>query len=225
MGSSGGVSRILAAKIARQAITKIDRTMRGATTRPQFGLGALLWTTGVVALTLAYMQRFDGLDIFLNAGIALVGAFLAGIAVGAITGQMADTTYWATVIAAAVYLAVIADPRFDPVFHLAWAAVGGAVGASVGAVQGNRPIRRVVVGCLAGATPMALFVQAGWMHDGWFDWLCAAVIGGVAGLLVEVILRLEAHHSMARYVTAAWLLLAVMAGNLMVSWLVVRPGS
>jgi hypothetical protein len=129
---------------------------------------------------------------------------------------MADATFWAVVMTTAAYLSVVGDARFDPVFHFAWAAVGAATGACCGAIAPRQLFRRMLAGCFMAAAVMLVFVQVGSLHDTTFDLFCAPVVGALVGLLIELILWIEHRSSMARYVTASWLLLAVIAGNLLV---------
>ena len=144
--------------------------------RPQFGLSALLWTVGVIGMTLAYLRRFDSPTVFPNAFAAVGASCLIGAAVGWWPRRMADATYWAIVITTAAYLSVIGDRRFDPTFHFAWAAVGAATGACCGAMAPNRLFRRMLAGGFAAAAIMLVFVQVGSLQDRTFDLFCAPVV-------------------------------------------------
>ena len=49
-----------------------------------------------------------------------------------------------------------------------------------------------------------------------FDLATAPMIGALVAVLVQLLLWLEGQSSTPRYVTASWLLLAVIVGNLLV---------
>ncbi len=184
--------------------------------RPKFGLSALFWTVGTIGLTLAYLRRFDSPTVYANAIAAVVGACLIGAAVGWRPRRMVDAIYWAVVITIAAYLSVIGDIRSNQTFHFAWAAVGAVTGACCGVISPKRVFRRMLAGCVAAAAVMAVFAQFGSLRDGSFDLFCAPVVGAFVGLQIELVLWVERGSSIARYMTASWLLLAVIAGNLIV---------
>ena len=183
--------------------------------RPQFGLSALFWTIAVIGVALAYLRRFDSAIVFPNAIVSVGVAWLFGAAVGWWPRRMAETIYWAVVITTAAYLSVIST-RPDPMFHFTWATVGAATGACCGAIAPERLFLRMVAGCCAAAAIMTMLVLAGAPYERSFDLFCAPVVGAMVGVLIELILWVERGSSLPRYITASWLLLAVVAGNLMV---------
>ena len=83
---------------------------------------------------------------------------------------------------------------------------------------GNKRVRlrRAIIGYVAAAAVMVVFAQFGSLRDGRFDLFCAPIVGAFVGLQIELVLWVERGSSIARYMTASWLLLAVIAGNLLV---------
>lgn len=184
--------------------------------RPQFGLGAMLGCFVAMGMALAYLRKFDSVQVFQNGLIALVLAALCGLIVGSLTGRRRETTFWSVLISAAGYISVVGETHYGAGFHFAWSAVGATAGAAAAAVSTGLP-RRMVLSCLSGSAPMliyfAFFSQRAGLE---FDLLAAAVVGALIGLLVEIIMWLERQSRIPRYVTASWLLSAVIIGNLMV---------
>ena len=88
---------------------------------PQFGLAALLWTTFVVGLALAYLRTLDSRAVFANGLIAIVISLVSGVVIGASFRRVADATYWSLMLTTAAYLSVAADQTSGPMFHFAWA--------------------------------------------------------------------------------------------------------
>jgi hypothetical protein len=184
---------------------------------PQFGLAALLWTTFVIGLALSYLKTLGSAAVFAN-GFFVIGIALAiGVAIGACSRRIADATYWSLMIATAAYLSVAADQAYGPVFHFAWSVVGALAGACSGAVPASRGKLRIIAASLAAGGAMLLFAPALRIRQDFvFDLVTAPVIGALVALLVQLILWLEGKSHTPRYVTASWLLLAVIAGNLLV---------
>ena len=76
----------------------------------------------------------------------------------------------------------------------------------------------MLTGCLVAGATMLVFsttLTAG-TAEILFDLACAPVIGALVGLLIEIILWLERNRYAQRYITASWLLCAVIIGNLLV---------
>ena len=184
---------------------------------PQFGLAALLWTTFVIGLALAYLRTLGSPTVFVNGVLAIVIALATGSLIGACFRRIADATYWSLMITTAAYLSVAADQAYGPLFHFAWVSVGAASGSFSGAISSSRVKRRIVVAGVAAGVAMLLFAPAlRTRQDYVFDLITAPVIGGLVAVLVQLISWLEAQSYSPRYVTAAWLLLAVIVGNLLV---------
>jgi hypothetical protein len=76
----------------------------------------------------------------------------------------------------------------------------------------------MLTGCLIAGVTMLLFstARAGGTVEILFDLACAPFVGALVGLLIEIILWLERKRYAPRYITASWLLCAVIVGNLMV---------
>lgn len=187
-----------------------------SSSRPQFGLGAMLGCFVAMGMALAYLRQYDSIQLFWNGLIVLILAVLWGVIVGSLTRRRRETTFWSVVISAAGYLSVVGETHYGVGFHFAWSAVGAAAGAAAAAVSTGL-LRRMALSCLSGTAPMliyfAFFSQRGGEE---FDLLAAPVVGALIGLLVEIIMWLERQSQIPRYVTASWLLCAVIIGNLMV---------
>ena len=107
-------------------------------------------------------------------------------------------------------------PQFS--ISYAWSLVGMLAGAACGTVGPRQVGRRIVAGAVAGGTGMLVCSVLLPVHDlEWvFDLVCAPLVGGLVAVLVELILWLERERYSPRYITASWLLCAVIAGNLLV---------
>src|SRR5688500_3069106 len=115
----------------------------------QFTLPTLFWLTLIVGMALAYLRSF-GVTACLW-GLVVVSL---GLVIGAATGwaaqRLADAIYWSILGAFFAYLCTqgVAIPHGSA--HLAWAAVGAAAGACAGVIPPGRPLRRLLVGGIAG---------------------------------------------------------------------------
>jgi hypothetical protein len=195
-----------------------DVQLAESKSRPQFGLAALLWTMGVIGLALAYLRQLDSPTVFLGGAVAVGAAIVFGAAIGWPLKRPGDATYWAVVITTAAYISVAGETSYGPSFHFAWSLTGTLAGAFGGAIAPRRWLLRIVTGAGAGGAAMWLYVVM--RHGGttgmMFDVICAPVVGGLVGVLIELLLWVERESSLPRYITACWLLLAMIAGNLMV---------
>jgi hypothetical protein len=194
------------------------KTPSRSPTRPQFGISAMLWATLVVALTLGYLRQFNTPTVFASAAIVITTAVIVGGLIGWPVGRIGDAAYWAVVIATAAFLSVAGDLTASATFRYAWCAVGILAGAACGAVAPKQLWRRVFFGAIAGGAAMMVCSMAMPVHDlEWlFDLICAPIVGGLVALLIELILWLERQRYSPRYITACWLLCAVIVGNLLV---------
>ncbi|MDA1050043.1 MAG: hypothetical protein O3C40_06135 [Planctomycetota bacterium] len=180
----------------------------------------MLWTTFAVALALGYLRQFDSPTVFASAAIVIATAVIVGGLIGWPVGRTGDATYWAVVIATAAFLSVAGDPAAPASFRYAWSAVGMLAGAACGAVAPRQVLRRAFFGAGAGGAAMLVCSMAMPVHDleSVFDLICAPIIGGLVAVLIELILWLERERYSPRYITASWLLCAVIVGNLLVPW-------
>lgn len=183
----------------------------------QFGLPAAMWTTFVIGLSLAYLRTLGEYSVFSNGVLAIAGAAMLGIVVGSCCGRIKDATYWSLMITTAAYLSVAGDKTSGSAFHFAWASVGAAAGCVSGAAAASRMKTRIIGASLAAGAVMLSFSAAFPGHvDMVFDLISAPLIGGLVGVLVQIILWVESNSNSPRYVTASWLLLSVIGGNLLV---------
>jgi hypothetical protein len=195
----------------------INQTFTG---RPQFGLRAMLWTLLAIGMTLAYLRRLETPAVFLDGTIAVAIAVVVGGVMGWIAGRTGDATYWSVIITTAAFLSVAAERAYGPTFPIAWSAVGTTAGVCCGLIAPGRLFWRMLAGGLIAGATMLVFsaIWATRSVEVYFDLLCAPIVGALVGLLIEIILWLERKSYAPRYITASWLLCAVIIGNLMVPW-------
>jgi hypothetical protein len=194
--------------------------------RPRFGLQAMLWTFLVMGMTLAYLRRLQSPAVFLEGSVVLATAAIVGAAIGWWPRRVADATYWSVVISTAAFLSVVGERSQGPMFAISWSAVGIMTGACCSLITDSRLLLRMFTGCLVAgitmlvcsATLLPATLRAGSIEL-LFDLASAPVVGALVGLLIEIILWLERKSYAPRYITASWLLCAVIMGNLLVpSW-------
>lgn len=186
-----------------------------APTERQFGLGAMLGCFVALGMALAYLQNYNSLEVFQNGVIVTMLAVAWGAIVGIPTGRRRDGIFWALVICTAGYLSVVGETRYGAGFHFAWAGVGAGAGGAAGVIRSGLG-RRMLAGCLGGSLPMAVFVAFSRQGGFEFDLLTAVIVAALIGVLVELIMWLERGSKIPRYLTASWLLCAVIVGNLLV---------
>ncbi|MCA9119458.1 MAG: hypothetical protein H6822_05535 [Planctomycetaceae bacterium] len=190
---------------------------------PQFGLSAMLWTTFVVALAFGYLRQFNLPSLYISAGVVMIASVLFGALIGWPFHRIGSAAYWAVVIASAAFLSVSGDLRTSTMFRIAWSTTGVLSGAICGAVAPGKVFRRVLLGAVAGGGGMLVCSIAMPRDLEWlFDLLCAPLVGGLVGVLIELVLWLERQRYSPRYITASWLLLAVIIGNLLVPFVLAR---
>jgi hypothetical protein len=187
----------------------------------QFGLGAMLGCFVAVAMALAYLKRFGSIQVFQNGLIVLVLAVLVGIIVGSVIKRRGDVIFWSVIVSTAGYLSVVGETQFGVAFHFAWSAVGAMAGVAAAAIPARRLVVRMSAACLAGSAAMLIYFLLFSQRNGLeFDLLAAPFVSALVGLLVEMIVWVEQRSEIPRYVTASWLLCAVIIGNLMVPFVV-----
>lgn len=196
----------------------LDTTPTTSATRSQFGISAMLWATFAVALALGYLRQFDSPDVFVSGAIVLATAVLVGGLIGWPVGRIGDSMYWAVVIAAAAFLSVAGELAAPLAFRYAWSSVGMMAGAACGAIAPRQLVRRVMIGAAAGGGAMLVCSTAMPVRDleWWFDLICAPMVGALVAVLIELIFWLERQSYAPRYITASWLLCAVIVGNMLV---------
>ena len=189
---------------------------------PRFGIAALMWSTLAIALALGYLRQFQSLALIATGGTVVIAAVFAGLVIGGPARRIADAMYWAAVVSTAAFLSVAGEAAVPNAFQFAWAFVGVGCGAVGGIFERKRLARRAAWCAIAGGSVMLAFVATSITHDveALFDLVCAPVVGALVAVLIELILWIEEHHRLPRYITASWLLCAVIAGNLMVPLLV-----
>ncbi len=186
---------------------------------PQFGLAALLWTTAAVGMALAYLRGFGTEACVAGFEITFV-ALVVGLIVGKSTGRVAAGIFWSVVGAMFGYLSAAGAPVIDPALRYAWGLVGCASAVAVAVSWPQQLARSLGIGALAGGAAMLTFllpfVYFGAVSNGeWrFDLLCAPLAGAWMGLAVVAVEWAERRTPTPRYIAAAGLMLAVIAGNL-----------
>ncbi|MDP6553148.1 MAG: hypothetical protein QGG71_00685 [Pirellulaceae bacterium] len=189
--------------------------------RPQFGLGALLGCFVAIGMALAYLKGFESVLVFQNGLIVLILAVLLGMVVGSVVKQRRDAVFWSVIVSAAGYISVVGETHFGIAFHFAWSAVGGVAGVAAAAIPARQLVARMIASCLSGSTAMLIYFTFSSQRIGLeFDLLAAAIVSALVGLLVEIIMWVERRSQIPRYVTASWLLCAVIIGNSMVPFVV-----
>jgi hypothetical protein len=177
-----------------------------------------MWTMVVIAMALAYLRQIDSPEVFAEGAVAVVAAIAAGIVVGWPVGKWRDTTYWSLIVATAAFLSVAAEDSHGAPFRAAWSATGIAVGTFCGIPAARKFAYRALLGACAGGLTMYLFARS-WDFGSVevrFDLICAPIIGALVALLIEMVLWTERKRGLPRYLTASWLLLAVVVGNMAV---------
>ena len=140
---------------------------------------------------------------------------MVGALIGWPSGNLRNTIFWSTLIAAFAYMSTSKDPHYDVWHRLAW----GAVGATCGAVACSLLVERVLINTiLCGLFAELVMLLFAWLAsinttDMRFDILAAPVIGIAVAFFVRVLMWLESKHAMPRYITATWLMVAVILGN------------
>jgi hypothetical protein len=171
-------------------------------------------------MALAYLRGF-GAEACV-AGFEIAAASLViGTIVGKAAGQPAAGIFWGLVGAMFGYLSAAGAPVADPAVRYMWGMVGCVAAAVVAVAWPRRLYRSLAVGAAAGGATMALVLAlamlSGALRSGseWrFDALCAPIAGAWMGLAVVAVEWAERKTPTPRYIAAAGLMLAVIAGNL-----------
>ena len=144
----------------------------------------------------------------------MIAAIVVGMIAGIHTKRSVPAGFWSVVIAAAAFFSTVREVRYGIELPLSWTVVGLLVGAFCGAIPYGKPIWRIVIGAIVGGSTMAGFGAFHTMHPEFtFDLICAPIVGALIGLLIELVEWVESHMKWPRYVTAVWVLSAVIVGN------------
>ena len=196
-----------------------------STTSPklQFGIPALFWGTFLVGLAVAYLQRLessdggDSLEILVGAIVAILIGLAVGAIIGKLTGKLGDAVFWSTLIAAFGYISTASDPIYVPYHRLAWAGVGAVSGAIASTMFLDKWWIRGLASAVGAGLVMILYYV---LSDGnrgstdlTFDLNTTPIIGFAVAGFVTAVMWLESKKSMPRYITATWLMVAVILGN------------
>jgi len=194
------------------------------TAKGQFRLLDVLASMLVIGLMLAYLKQYEAQLVLTVGGGSIAAAIPIGLALGYFTGRSFDAAFWAVVIATAACFSTIGERIYGVgiLFPFSWSAVGAVTGACCGAIPRQKLLLRIMIGGFVGWFIMWLFGFIPDMKTGdyQFDLYCAPVVGALVGLLIELVMWVESKRYAPRYVTACWLLSAVMLGNILVPYLV-----
>lgn len=191
---------------------------------PRFGIAAIFWGMFLVGLVVAHLDQLrqaevneKSPEIFTGALVSILIGLLVGAAVGKLTGKMSDALFWSTLIAAFGYIGTASDPAYAHYHRLAWAGVGAVSGALSATMFNDKWWLRGLVSAVGGGAVMVLYFcvadKAAGHADLSFDVNAAPLIGFAVALFVALLMWLESQQKMPRYITATWLMVAVVIGN------------
>jgi len=189
----------------------------------QFSIAAIMWTTFTLAVVLGYLRTFGLYAAMLGAAVLLTSA-LTAVLVGSIARQLREAVYWATLGAAFAIVCVTGLQNVDPVMRIGWGMTGGLTGAVAGAVAAmkqNQPGWSILAGAVTGTLVIAGFCLFSGLYqlEVIIDIVAAAFVSAGLAAVIEVIRWVESRHTTPRYITAAGLITAVVAGNLSAGWM------
>ncbi|MEM7783942.1 MAG: hypothetical protein AAF939_04090 [Planctomycetota bacterium] len=183
----------------------------------QFKIVSLFWTMFLIGLGMAYLQRLNNPDILIDGAFAVSLGVVVGAIIGGATRKLRDGLFWATLVAAFAYLSTASDPIFIPPHRLAWSTVGAVTGSLAATVIHDKRVTNAILCGIASGMIMAGYA---WISqrfttsaDTRIDVMLAPMIGIAVSAFVRVILWMESKQEMPRYITATWLLVAVILGN------------
>lgn len=194
------------------------------TRKPQFGIAAMFWGTFLVGMVMAYLDRLnrpdssaDSATVVLGAGISVLLGLVIGFLIGKLTKKMTDALFWSTLIAAFGYISTVSDPLYSFHHSLAWAGVGAVSGGlAATAFLEKWYLRGLACAVGAGVVMVFYYIISGGEKgstDLAFDLNASPLIGFAVAGFVYVVMWLESKQKMPRYVTATWLMVAVILGN------------
>lgn len=184
--------------------------------RAQFGIAAMFWVTFLIGLGIAYLQRFDDPQVVVGGVISMAIAVVIGFAIGWLAKRLADSLFWATLIAAFAYICVVSDPIFSTNHRLVWAGIGAATGAVAATCYVNKPIINAILCALVSGMIMMVYwwFSSGSSADRNLDVIAGPLIGIGVSVFVRLISYLESRKKSPRYVTATWMLAIVILANI-----------
>lgn len=193
----------------------------------QFKISSLLWITFFIAAIMSYLLRITPASGATDWWCFLVDGAVYGGIVGLLTRRFKDGIFWSVLISSFGFISVASDPVSDMFQRWAWSAVGAAAGAIGATVFVGNSRKSWIMGTLitAAVSGIVMFVYhyfvfpfRGFNVEVIFDMCAAPVIGGLVAIIIRTILWLESERPLPRYITATWLLVVVIAGNLIARW-------
>ena len=170
----------------------------------------------MIGLSISYLQQHDHPLVLEGGLIAIVIGVVIGAVIGWLTGNLQDGLFWATLVAAFAYISVSRDPHFDFAHRLVWATMGATCGAIGSTVLPDRIWLNAILCASFGELVFLIYSVCSPAHtfDLRVDLIGAPVIGVAVSFFLRAIRWLESKQQMPRYVTATWLMVAVILGNL-----------
>ena len=199
------------------AMGNIDQPTQEPVTKHQFGVAALFWIPFIVGLGVAYLQRFDSPDILICGFLSVLIGVVVGLVVGYFTKKTSDAVFWGSLISAFGYISVASDPIYGDQGHrLVWATLGAVAGSIGATILTGRYFVNAVVCSLAAAAVMGTYYlfASHRSADLQFDLFGAPFIGFAIAIFIRLLMWLESRNRMPRYMTATWLLVVVIIGNM-----------
>lgn len=192
-------------------------------TKQQFKISSLFWITFFVAAIIAYLQRTTSAGEVKNWWIFLVDGVVFGTLISLPSRRFIEGIFWGVLIAAFGFISVTSDPVANAQQAYAWTAVGAVAGAIGGTVYLTSIGKSLASAAVASAVMMYVYrvVIVRGMEANvelYFDLCAAPVIGGLVVITIRTIMWAETERPLPRYVTATWLLMVVIAGNLIARW-------
>lgn len=198
---------------------------KSSSSKAQFGIAALFWGTFVVGMAMAYLDRLsrpdkstDSAKVILGAAISVAIGLVVGWLIGRLTKRMSDALFWASLVAAFGYISTISDPIYSFHHSLAWAGVGAISGGVAATMFLDKwYLRGLACAVGAGVVMIVYYVITGGdkgSTDLAFDLNASPIIGFAVAGFVYVLMWLESKHRSPRYITATWLMAAVILGNM-----------
>ena len=193
--------------------------------KPQFGIAAMFWATFLAAMVMTYLKRLsrpdtsaDSATVVLGAGGAVLIGLVIGFLLGKLSKRMPDALFWSTLVAAFGYISTVSDPLYSFHHSLAWVGVGAISGGTAAtAFLDKWYLRGLACAVGAGVVMIIYYVISGGdkgSTDLTFDLNASPLIGFAVAGFVYTVMRLESRQKMPRYITATWLMVAVILGNI-----------